>query len=256
MAYSIKSVSERYGDAQIKTYLVEHGDISGQGDGKVFITDDTPHRHSYYEIHASTEGRHEYNIENRKVMISSGGMLIIPPNVHHCPFLSCEGYSAAVLSLEILHTDGTAGFYDFFTSSLDTRALKYLRTPARLVKSIEILGTGELYNTIGGMLRLKSALADAVTILFGESTERLKDIHTVAEREDAMALIENMANDPSASLADIAETVNYSQRQTQRLIKKMYGLSLSEIRRKMRQRASESEKEKEKEKGDKKCTEK
>ena len=120
------------------------------------------------------------------------------------------------------------------------------------MKSIEILGTGELYNTIGGMLRLKSALADAVTILFGESTERLKDIHTAAECEDAMALIENMANDPSASLADIAETVNYSQRQTQRLIKKMYGLSLSEIRKKMRQRASESEKEK----GDKKCTEK
>jgi AraC-like DNA-binding protein len=53
----------------------------------------------------------------------------------------------------------------------------------------------------------------------------------VPGKQDALVLMDNMINRPDVTLAEIASTINYSQRHTARLIEKYYGTSLSQLRK-------------------------
>jgi AraC-like DNA-binding protein len=99
---------------------------------------------------------------------------------------------------------------------------------------INILQQRPLYDCVPGICRLKAAaacfLSDLFHLLSPYATETGTSPEPPCDTEVAV-LLENMVNRPDITLEQIAEAINYSTRHTARLIKNIYGASLSEIRR-------------------------
>ena len=82
--------------------------------------------------------------------------------------------------------------------------------------------------------RLKAAAACFLSDLFHLLSPYATKTDTAPEPpcdSEVAVLLENMVNRPDITLEQIAAATNYSTRHTARLIKKIYGASLSEIRR-------------------------
>ena len=69
-----------------------------------------------------------------------------------------------------------------------------------------------LFNNISGDISLEKRTGESVTVL-----------------------IDNLVNNAQYNLCDIAKITGYSQRQLSRIIKKHYGVSFTELRRKMKE---------------------
>ena len=121
-----------------------------------------------------------------------------------------------------------------FRSVLEGLACVPIQTPADFGEYVDILQQKDLYASVPGFCRLKAAAANLVSDLF--QLQPLRDPETPVPPEppcdaEVAILLENMVNRPDISLERIAAVINYSTRHTARLIKSIYGASLSEIRR-------------------------
>ena len=169
-------------------------------------------------------------------------MLIIPPQVPHASVLSASwDYEYTVISFSLEKRDGEDGFYSFFESSLNACALTPINiSPSFIKKAIELM-RGELYCAIKGECYLKmqgsAFIYELFDILnhFGTATEPKNASENESNR---LVLLDTLINDSSVSLIEIAAAINYSTRHTARLIKSIYGTSISEIRKKQNKSSS------------------
>ena len=84
-----------------------------------------------------------------------------------------------------------------------------------------------------GICQLKSVASDLIYHMFNHI---LSDTTLVKRNDESVTvLIDNLVNNLQYTFQDIAETTGYSQRQLSRIIKKHYGLSFTELRRKMKE---------------------
>ena len=229
---SIRTVSMEYGDTRISIYLIDLAE-----DHKAPLPDARPvmHSHFYYELHYAARGQYLYRFSDRDILLRQGEMLLIPPNVIHGAInKESDSFTPHVLSLSLTATENPGKFHSAFLSMLSAVALKPIKAPASLPTQVDILQQRALFDSVLGICRLKAAASAFVSDLFHLLSPYAADTDASSEPPcgaEVAVLLENMVNRPDITLEKIAAAINYSTRHTARLIKKTYGVSLSEIRR-------------------------
>ncbi len=232
MKEKISSVSLDYGDALFHLYQFNHFSKSPNSDQTIH------HEHRFYEIHIARGGAYTYEIDGKHIDLRENQMLIIPPDVSHAAVVSASwDYEFSTISLSLDKMDGENGFFSFFHTSLNNCALKPINVPQSFIRRASEFVRGETYSAIKGECYMKMQSAALVYELF----EILNHFGTATEPKgrtenecDRLILLDTLLNDPGISLYEIAEKMNYSTRHTARLIKSIYGSSISEIRKKQK----------------------
>lgn len=188
------------------------------------------HKHFNYEIHFALKGSYNYELNGKNILLSENQMLIIPPEMLHKSVNSSEPeYEVAVLTLKI-SSNCNDDFEKFLKSILNRHASESLQVHKEITESV--------LSFIGGIktesrlqdIYLISCASDILYKLCAFLAESENDVPFETEKHLDVK-IENMVNNVNMSLIDIARKINYSPRQTERLIKKIYGKSLTEVRK-------------------------
>ena len=218
-----EKVSLQYGDAEISFYNIkihhEHDDFKMQW-----------HSHRYFELHFLNKGQCVYKFEQGDVTLAAGEMLIIQPECVHLPMAGAEE-SLDVVSLSVTQTGDDQHFYKVLIESLNKFALKPI--PFSFC-GIDTFEHTELYRSVLGVLKLKQVAADFTNQLFSRLLSNNNP--TISSGKASAVLIDTLVNSGGITLDDIAKATNYSKRHITRLIKKTYGMTLSEFKRKAKER--------------------
>ena len=233
MKTSMQSISLEYGDALFKLLKVK---IAPSGAYEKRIT----HNHKFYEFHFAFKGSYNYTIGDRQMTLSKDQLLIIPPSTPHIA-VSNEGtdYEYASLSLHLSHCEGTTGFYEYFKNILEQNAnipIAMTRSLADKGKFLRLIGEQRRdgTNVIHDLCALKVYGSAFIYELFDAIDGYKSDAHIIQKNEDTdrTVLLEELVNHHDLSLGEIAEEMGYSARHTARIIKRVYGCNISEIRKK------------------------
>lgn len=201
-----------------------------QYDNKMKFYDKTKfHKHMNFEIHFALNGFYEYEFTDRKILLNKNQMLIIPPGIlHKAVDISNREYEFKILTLKF-SSEEADGFYNFFTSAFQQRALESIELQDEIINNVL-----SLYPVIDAKSYLQSIyLISCASKVFYALCDLLTDDKEKRPPETDNHLevkIENLVNNFNISLTDIANEINYSPRQTERLIKQIYGKSLTQIR--------------------------
>lgn len=156
-----------------------------------------------------------------KECVHKDQMLIIPPHsVHKSVEFKDDKYDFMVLTLKFSGEKEDV-FYKYFNSVFSKNSLKCLPFQHEIVEKIL-----EMYEEIDERSCLKNIyLTSRATEILYLLCKLFTD-----DKSQCDVIIENLVNNSEISLNNIARQINYSPRQTERLIKKLYGKNLKEIR--------------------------
>ena len=229
MKGNVNNVRLVYGDAMFQFYQINLNDPNGTSQ-PVF------HDHKFYEIHMASEGSYTYTTDNKQISLYQNQMLIIPPQVYHSSVPKAPwNYKFSAISFSLCKTDGEEGCYDFFHKSLESCALTPINIPQKFIKRTSELSRRELYGTVKGECYLKMQASAIIYELFDilnqfGNADSLKKLPK--KDNDNLVLLDALLCNPTKSLKDIADEISYSPRHTARLIKSIYGCSITELRKK------------------------
>ena len=149
-----------------------------------------------------------------------------------------DSYRYAVLSLSLDKIDkpnGEEGFYGYFRQTLDAFSLRALPISPELVRRVTELCRSELYDDLRGSCYLKMQASALLFTLFDSLNGFHTDsapLHGEWDEQNRLVLLDTLVNQADRSLSDIASAIHYSPRHTARLIRRIYGVSLTELRKK------------------------
>ena len=201
-----------------------------QHDNKMRAYDKTKfHKHMNFEIHFALNGFYEYEFTDRKILLDKNHMLIIPPGVLHRPVdISNKKYEFEILTLKF-SSEEADGFYEFFTSAFQQHSLESVELQAEIISNVLSLYSVFDEKSYLQSIYLNSCASKVLYSLCDILTDD-KDKSYPETDKHLEVKIENLVNCCNISLVDIANEINYSPRQTERFIKRIYGKSLTEIR--------------------------
>ena len=184
------------------------------------------HEHSYYEFHFSPYTHYDIVTQEKTYTLDAEALFIIPP---HLPHYSTCTYAdrSIVLNVDLKMLEGDSVFYDYFKKSIDSNCLKQINVSDDIKKCFYDFNNISNNNSIKNHCLLK---VSALNILKSLLTDDDSITHRSKE-EQIDILLENYVNTPTYSISQIAENLNYSPRQTARLIHEKYGMSLGDIRK-------------------------
>lgn len=223
----VDSISLIYGDTKISFFGIKLDDSSDLSS--------VWHRHNYYEIHYCTDKQRKYVFQDKSICFNNDEIVIIPPNVNHKTVADFDVSEnpPATLAFTVSKIKGDILFYDKVIAALENNSLKPLVIPEISSDDIFVFQNIDLYNNLLGICQLKSAASDLIYHMFNHM---LSDTTLVKRNDESVTvLIDNLVNNLQFTFQDIAEATGYSQRQLSRIIKKHYGLSFTELRRKMKE---------------------
>lgn len=184
------------------------------------------HEHTYYEFHFSPHACYEITTQEATFSLETDTLFIIPPQLPH--YSTCTGAAKRIIiNVALERLDGDPAFYDHFKKSMDANCLRQIKV------SDDIKNCFYSFVNISDNDTVKKHCAfmlSALAILSSLLTEDDSVTHK-AKQDQFDILLENYVNAPNYSLSQIADNLNYSQRQTARLIRKKYNMPLGDIRR-------------------------
>ena len=184
------------------------------------------HEHSYYEFHFSPYACYDITTQTETYTVETDTLFIIPPHLSHYSTLTADAKSI-VLNVDLKMLEGNSAFYDYFKKSIDANSLKPIKISNDIKKCFYDFNNISDNGTIKNHCILKlSAMNILVSLLSDDDSITHK-----GKKEQIDILLENYVNAPAYSLSQIAENLNYSQRQTARLIHEKYNMSLGDIRK-------------------------
>lgn len=196
------------------------------------------HNHIYYELHFSFGATVNYKFSDRDITLNPGEMVIIPPTVEHeSVTASYRKKDFLVISLDIEKIAISGDFYDGFISSFKESAVKPIKIPENLKEDLLVLDNSEFYKTAHGVCKLKTAAAQVIYALIKKI---MPDKAVKTDSANQRILIDTLIFTQDATLDTIAADTNYSRRHLSRIMKEQYGMTFSQIRRKM-QKGKENE---------------
>ena len=229
MKENINSISLVYGNARFNLYQFNLFTQTAR-------TESVLHDHKFYEIHMADEGSYTYTSGEKQISLSQDQILIIPPGVYHSSVPNAAwNYKFSVLSFSLSKTDGEDGYFEFFQKALKDCSLTPINIPQKFIKRAAELSRRELYGTVKGECYLKMQASALIYELFDILNKfGIADAPKKSSKKgnDNLMLLDALINDPSKSLNDIAAAICYSSRHTARLIKSIYGCSITEQRKK------------------------
>lgn len=184
------------------------------------------HEHSYYEFHFSPYACYDITTQEKTFTLEKDTLFIIPPHFPH--YTTCIGADKSiVLNVDLKMLEGDSVFYDYFKKSIDSNCLKQIKISDDVKRSFHNFNSISNDATIKKHCMLKLSALNILTSLLSDD-----DSITHEEKKEQLdILLENYVNTPAYSLSKIAENLNYSQRQTARLIREKYNMSLGDIRK-------------------------
>ena len=226
---SVYSVTAELGNARLRFYRVGKPGLYCDNDAKSSIGPN--HSHLYYECHYIDSGSLEFELENGKVRVDGGRVLLIPPFVEHYPLGGINtGYR--VISFTIERKEGETGFYESFVSSIDCVSCRLFEAGAELVRALKLFPGSFSAKTPADYCNRKILAYQLTKELFASIKGfdfALKNNAQNGANVD-IALLDYLVNENSYSLSDIAGQIGYTARHTARLIRQLYQKSLGEIR--------------------------
>lgn len=227
---SIRTISLDYGDTRISIYCI---DLPSE---KKVTADPVMHSHFYYEIHYAAEGHCLYRFASHELLLREKEMLVIPPGLLHGAIdLHSNSYKPQVLSLSLTQTDNPGSFFHSFSAMLSAASEKAICPVHSISGHLTVLQNRALYDSLMGIVTLKAAAGGLMLELFRLLQPLSETPDTPSPEppcsEEITVLLENLVNRPDTTLEQIAASICYSPRHTARLIKSIYGASLSEVRR-------------------------
>lgn len=230
----IYGISVEYGDARFRLYDIRLGEGT-------FLTPQ-PHEHHYYELHVARRGRYDYTVNGKNILLREGELLILPPGAVHKPVSMAESdsYRHTVFSFSLTQGSGRGGFYDYFYGSLSRMSCRAVAITPALLRAVtafkSMARTDEIGQTCYRQANAALLLCELFTALDGFCPDGVCAV-AAPDRSEDLILLENLVNQPGRPLREIAEAIHYSERHTARLIRQIYHMSLSELRKKRRAEA-------------------
>ncbi|MBE7057233.1 MAG: AraC family transcriptional regulator [Ruminococcaceae bacterium] len=220
-------ISLVYGDTKISFFGIKINDLSDLSS--------VWHRHNYYELHYCTDKQRKYDFSEKSICFNNDEIVIIPPNVNHKTVADFDVSKnpPATLAFTVSKIKGDILFYDKVIVALEENSLKPLVIPEISSEDIFVFQNISLYESFLGICQLKSVASGIIYHIFNHM---LSDTTLVKRNDESVTvLIDNLVNNLQYTFQDIAKITGYSQRQLSRIIKKHYGLSFTELRRKMKE---------------------
>ena len=240
--YIVNSIPVCVGDTRFIMYHMAHAS-SRRADNTAEIL----HCHLFYEIRVAINGSHEYVFDDKRVTLSKGELLVIPPGKYHYALIDDGSFKEMVCSL-----DGTPKIYAEYRKLLDKYAgvpVKFLPQFEKAVAEIlefqrsianERISGGAVEKSFETVFR-EQLLASSVVyelgkclgVGTGESSEKTSIPEHGIKRVDMKTalLLELMSGVNDITISEIAQQLNYSEKHTARLIKEVYGTNFSEYQR-------------------------
>ncbi|MBE6597275.1 MAG: AraC family transcriptional regulator [Ruminococcaceae bacterium] len=222
------------GDADLKLFCIGQSRIMDESYGYRSI-----HMHLYYECHLLLRGEYVFTVGDRAVHLREKQLLIVPPKQEHQSFEdSSEESDVAerVFGLIIEPTDGEICCYPYFLAALQNVGCTPIVLSNDLFEQLMVF-LDSFDRQDGGLRAQCRQITDVYPLLYGlfdtiNGFELSQHADKAKQSTNHMAVLDCMVNEPSYSLADIANVLGYSYRHTARKIKDIYGGSLVDIRRK------------------------
>ncbi len=216
-----------FGDAQIKLYHIK------SQTNPYPVPNKTYHRHFYYELHLMTRGLQHFTVEgDEKIPLRASQMLVISPFTMHHPFEQKEGDEEIILILTLEPTNGDSGFFSSFSAALEKHSRRPIDMPPTLFS--KLLRLHALFSATNARdICHRTAFAYEIVFEFFDTLNAFDHIGKVTgntERGNILIALEYFVNEKSFSLSDISKRLGYSTRHTARLVKQIYGKSLSALR--------------------------
>jgi AraC-like DNA-binding protein len=226
----VQSFSLKYGDAIFKILDIMMSEMEGQDHVSA-------HSHRFYEFHFALRGSYTYTVNNRVITLNQNQFLIIPPMVSHIAVCNEESnYSFVSLSLDLSKDEGEGGFFGYFRDVLNRHSEMPIQMTSDFVeKSLRLRHFINGPNYIRNVCALKMLGSEFIYSLFQslDGYSSACSVRPMMGDVDRSVLLEELINNPSLSLGKIAEELGYSARHTARIIKKTYGCSVSQLRKKI-----------------------
>lgn len=159
------------------------------------------HRHKYAEIHIITNGNAEYTIGTSIYRFNSGDIIIIPAGIYHC----CAGADNSTR-------------YIAFQIAANTAKLATSRLSPATAEEILSVATNEFKPSSAA--KLSALLSFVCAEFFGEDGICMREI------SDTGAIISEYVSqnyNRDIKISDLAEKLHFSEKQTERLVKKYTG---------------------------------
>jgi len=229
---TIRGIRQDFGDAVLTFYRVSvdspaAGTDSGTGE---------VHSHFYYECHILTEGDTVFLADGREIPVKKRELLLLPPGTVHQAFRKTSDNSEIVFILTLDKTEGEAGLHAYFQTTLEEIALLPLELPAPLFEKFRLFHARFNYRDFRELCLQKTLAAEIITALF----DRINGFRIPAVMRDrpdldtAKQLRLEYLITGQHPVSAIAESMGYTVRHTNRLIRQIYGESLSSIRNRLR----------------------
>ena len=184
------------------------------------------HEHSYYEFHFSPYACYDIVTQEKTFTLETNTLFIIPPHLSH--YSTCtRANNSIILNVDLKMLEGDSPFYDYFKKSIDSNCLKKIKIADDIKKCFYSFNNISANGTIKNHCVLKLSALNILTSLLTDDGS----ITHKSKKEQIDILLENYVNSPTYSISQIAENLNYSQRQTARLIHEKYNMSLGDIRK-------------------------
>ncbi len=191
-------------------------------------TTNKSHRHTGFEIHCITNGNQEYEIENKKCIVSQNNFLIISPNVVH-KFISSAP-----------NTEKYSITFDF--SAQDLPSFFIGKTPKRLSDNVNFI-VGEYANKkeLSPTL-IENSILESIIILLRLAGIKEKENRILNDENSILTMAKQYIKDNIQSAPNVADIASYcylSAKQLTRIFNKVEGITPNEYIIKMRVMAIE-----------------
>ena len=231
----VHSIRLEYGDALFRLYQFQLSPHKKS-------TQHSLHEHQFYELHLAFGGSYSYALGKEQIPVRRGQMLLIPPDVPHLSVAPpCDTYDYAVLSFSLSKQGEEDGCFAYFRNTLEQAAKQPLTMSAALsarAKELSDSSLSQVCHSVRNTCAYKTMASAFIYALFDSINGFQSDgtsLRANQDSNDRLVLLEALVNTPGRSLGEIAAAIHYSPRHTARLIRSIYGMSLSELRRTQKQ---------------------
>ena len=225
----VDSISFEYGDMKITFFGIENMEKEASKGSPEW------HRHNYYELHAFDNDLCEYKFDKKKVSFKKGEFVIIPPYVSHNTMGAFDrnSNSTKAIAFTITKIENKLHFYEKVTRELERTSLNPFNMPDVSIEEVLLFSDTKLYASFHGICKLKATASKIISCVFKAIMDDIVFVNDC--HENILVVIDNLINIPKFTLSDIAKATSYSERQISRIIKQHYGLTLSELRRRIKE---------------------